>query len=257
MRKSAVVELLTLFNDCVPAITWELINDELEFNILLLGLNDEESAEAIKEEDLPYLRSAYKELLQLHPYALEDYLGWLYMAKKYKLNISRRLFADDFKEDFYYGLINLFVNPWVRPNIDYPIFKITNEDFVYEVATIFEPIVHDYNEYDFMWYLQTSDTGETSLRLSAQCSDFFYLATADAERITPDNIHLLYQARNTLEALNSEDDETDYLQKLLPQYFSALVRKISPSKGALLRRFSKYQRGEQIVRLFESIVEDN
>ncbi len=51
---------------------------------------------------------------------------------------------------------------------------------------------------EYVWWRMAE--GEDRLQIFAQCNDLFYWAVADLEEITPENVHVLEQARKDLEA---------------------------------------------------------
>jgi hypothetical protein len=92
----------------------------------------------------------------------------------------------------------------------------------YEAMAVFA-IFEQADDYDsIMWRVDTRPGMDRSVKIFAQCSDFFYWATADCEEITKEDVSLLEQALADLKAVDAEYE--------LPRLFAARKRKLRPQK---------------------------
>lgn len=80
-----------------------------------------------------------------------------------------------------------------------------------------------YQDYD-SWFWRVDKEG--NVKLLVNCNDFFYWGCADAEEITPENLHMLEQAYKDCEAAVDEKYNVVYGNAL----FAARVRKMRPQK---------------------------
>ena len=102
---------------------------------------------------------------------------------------------------------------------------------------VFEALAFDHCE-DLWW---RTDGEYAPLTLFVNCSDIFYWACADSERLTPDNIHILESAVADCKAVN------DHVWA--PVLFCARVRGMRP-QGAVLKDMKP-----EVRALFEAVAE--
>lgn len=93
----------------------------------------------------------------------------------------------------------------------------------YEAAEVFAMFAEAEDfEGGLFWRVDMAPGRDREMKLFAQCSDFFYWATADLEEITRDDIPLLRQTLSDLKAIGAEE-ELDHL-------FAARKRRMRPQR---------------------------
>lgn len=84
-------------------------------------------------------------------------------------------------------------------------------------------VTDKYEDYD-SWFWRVDKQG--NVKLMVNCSDFFDWGCADAEDITPENLHLLEQAYIDCDATTDDEYNVVYGNTL----FAARARKMRPQK---------------------------
>lgn len=95
---------------------------------------------------------------------------------------------------------------------------MTNEEFIYEVMKL---TAGSEDQSYFMWYINSRG----DLVFVVECSDAFHWATADAEEVTPENIHYLRMSMDDIARLQKENPEGLYCDYEYIWLFCARVRK--------------------------------
>lgn len=236
---SYVTDVLTLFSYSNSYLGWEIKDNQILFYVTCDGFVSDEVDQnyPITPDDLPYLKTAYHELSNVHIWTLDIWLPYLFLSKKLKKQFPLEQLTLDHTQPYYEKLVATFTRAWEKPLLDYDLPPLTNTYYIETVMSVYNPLQSHSN--NLMWRV-TYETGEPTLLFIADCSDLFALATADAQRIEEHNLDLLITAAENLNHLNSTDDPTNYLD-CLSDYYSALARKEANATRRYWRGFKKEQ----------------